>query len=154
MFHSWQSRRRKCKLPRRPTPLSPYILCNRRNLMTSLEIHPNLRTRAIHPADAINLRSRDTVRVEVSLGPGLAVVHHFTHGIRSIVKDPNSDGFRAGHVTSASYRRPGLDLRELGTSTIPATFAVVALFYYAMLNMLEIHTINSFSTSPWNRFRR
>lgn len=86
--------------------------------------------------------------MEVSLGPGLAVVHHLTHRIRSIVKDPNSDGFRAGHMTSASYRRPRLDFWELGASTIPAAFAVVALLDDAMLHMLEIHTINSFSTIP------
>ena len=113
--------------------------------MASLEVHANIRARAIHPADASNLGCGDTIRMEMSFGPGHAIVNHLEHHIRSIEEDQNSDSVRASHVTSTSYGGQGLDLRELGGSVIPAVFAVVALFYDAVLHVLEVDTMNSFS---------
>lgn len=113
--------------------------------MTSLEVHPNIRVRAMNPADASNLGSGDTIRMEISFGPGHPIVNHLEHHIRSIEEYPNSDSVRASHVTSTSYGGPRLDLWELGGSVIPAVFAVVALFYDSVLHVLEVHTINTIS---------
>jgi hypothetical protein len=114
--------------------------------MTCLEVNADIRTRTIHPANASNLRSGDTVRVELTLGPGLAIVDHLAHHVRCIVEDTNSDDFRASHVTSTGYGGPGLDLWELDGSVVPAAFAVVALLYYAMFHVLVVDTINRFSS--------
>lgn len=113
--------------------------------MTGLEVHASIRARAIHPADASNLGSGDTIRMEMSFGPGHAIVNHLEHHIRSIEEHPNSESLRASHVTSTSYRGSGLDLWELGGSVIPVVFVVVALFYDAVLHVLEVDTINPFS---------
>lgn len=117
--------------------------------MTSLEVNAHIGSRTIHPANASNLRSGDTVRAEMTFGPGLAIVDHLAHHIGSIVEDADSDSFRASHVTSTGYGGPGLDLGELGGSVVPAAFAVVALLYHAMFHVLVVDTINSFSML-WN----
>lgn len=113
--------------------------------MTSLEVHANIRARTIHPADASNLGSGDTIRMKMSFGPRHAIVNHLEHHIRGVEEDPNSESVRASHITSTSYGGSGLDLWELGGSVIPAVFAVVALFYDTVLHVLEVDTINTFS---------
>lgn len=132
-----ESRGRDGKLPCLPVPLVPHPLRDAADKLSLLEVNPDVEVISTSPTHASYLRAGDTVDVEISVNPFLAIPSHLEQAVGRGIEQTDADVV-ADHEAGACHCCSGQHIRELEGASVPPFVSVEAFLHHAFMHILEI----------------